>query len=345
MKNSLILVIFGLGLGGLLTLACLPLIKKVAYQYGVSSNGAEFSDLNDLRLRMVERDSRDLKQDKSVSLRSIIFPDPSDEIIYQLAPSLNVKFQGVDVRTNSCGMRGKESTVVKAANTHRIALLGDSFAFGWGVEEPLIFAQVLESLLNKFYGPEINFEILNFGTPGYSTFQQVALFEQKVLDFQPDSVLIFVVDNDFGLPFFVHDVGPNSSLSSGTLMDSTKFAKLSWSSKDKQVNKASSNLNSLLDPNRWMARMDELGNQYGFDTFVAINPNKSARSIKERLHVLKSRSNIKYLPMRRDFLKLVEERKIDPKSLSLPSDPHPSAIKHELLGEVLFKLLVAELGY
>src|SRR5262249_304618 len=52
---------------------------------------------------------------------------------YTLIPNLRATAFGVDLSTNHWGFRGPEWSVIKEAGTFRIALIGDSHAFGYGV--------------------------------------------------------------------------------------------------------------------------------------------------------------------------------------------------------------------
>jgi len=53
----------------------------------------------------------------------------------------------VEVRFNSLGFRESKSLQVSGADS--IFVVGDSFGFGWGVEEPLRFSNVLEDRLGR----------------------------------------------------------------------------------------------------------------------------------------------------------------------------------------------------
>ena len=97
------------------------------------------------------------------------------------------------IRTNSYGMRGPEFSFDKPDGTLRIAVAGDSFTFGQGVEEDEAFVQVAGGLLRE---AEIPAEILNFGVPGHATPQSVALVRERVVPTSPDVVLIHVFPND-----------------------------------------------------------------------------------------------------------------------------------------------------
>jgi hypothetical protein len=279
--------------------------------------GTEFSSLDDLRAAMIQRDGRDVKSDGSLSLRSIVQPHPRDDIIYTLRPNLSVRFQGVDVRTNSKGMRYKEVEVSKPKETLRIALMGDSFTFGWGVREEESFASLLEALLSKtIVGKKI--EVLNFGIPGYSTFQEVALYKELASKFSPDLALFFVVDNDFGFPFFI------------------KGDTLTPVSKENSEEARKSGMLETIDANKALTR---LYNSLSVPLLLAINPSHSYDSVRQKLWVLKKIPGIQELRLRERMKAIIEERRIDPKDLTLSHDPHPSPLKHQLLAEILSERL------
>lgn len=293
--------------------------------------GSSFENLSDFRTALSERDDRDKKADNSVSLRSIMVPDSSDQIIYRLAPNLDVRFQDAPVRTNSHGMRGPETTLEKPADVYRIALMGDSFAFGWGVEEKESFATLLGEYLNQaggIHGKKV--EILNFGVPGYSTFQETALFQNFASKFSPDAVLVFFVDNDFGLPFFIRNIGSITN----EMITNNNFSK-GASSDDPEVQKRRAELVSLLDANQALIRLSDSCKSLGIPLLFTINPGKTAPKMLERLSALKERPEIRHLWLRDLMLDRIKAENIDPKTLTLKKDPHPSPLKHKLLAEFL----------
>jgi lysophospholipase L1-like esterase len=71
----------------------------------------------------------------------------------------------------------------------RIAILGDSYVFGHGVEEDETFA----ALLRKRWPSA---EVGNFGVIGYSTDQELLLLKDTVLPLDPDLVVLCLYRND-----------------------------------------------------------------------------------------------------------------------------------------------------
>lgn len=101
---------------------------------------------------------------------------------------------GLEYRINSMGMRGPEVQPVKPPGIFRILGLGDSFAFGTGVREEDTFLRRLEQSLNGSGGAR--YQVLNTGTPGYNTRDEILSLEQRWLGLDPDLVLIAFYLND-----------------------------------------------------------------------------------------------------------------------------------------------------
>ncbi len=314
---NLFLMAFGCIVGGVLVYGTWSLFLR-------PRAGTTFDNLTDLRKSMLEEDGGAQSAD-SVPLRSIIFPHPSDQIIFDLRPNLNVRFQRAQVHTNSCGMRDVERSIVKKPGTFRIALLGDSFTFGWGVEDNQTFAAQMERTLNL--GGRRHFEVLNFGVPGYSTFQEVARFEELALDFSPDAVVVFFVENDYGPPFFIRDMGSDNQI-----LPLQRFMQKSIDPVERQ--RHLENL-ARIDPNKALRKLSNLGRDNGIPVFIAINPKKRWVEDRKKLWVLRERKDIQFMNIYDQFMDVVRARHIDQKDLTLSFDPHPSPLKHEILGTLM----------
>jgi hypothetical protein len=116
----------------------------------------------------------------------------------QIGWRLNANWQGrhshydyeAHYSTNAYGFRGDVNLVKKPADTERLALLGDSFTFGLGVNDDETFAVGLSRL-------DQGREYLNLGFPGYSTDQEYLYIEQFHRTFNIDHiVLIIYLGND-----------------------------------------------------------------------------------------------------------------------------------------------------
>jgi hypothetical protein len=108
---------------------------------------------------------------------------------YELLPQRSGRFVGAMVSTNRWGMRDKERSLARPADTYRMALLGPSTAMGSGVEANDTFEAVLEDRLNREAAPSHHYEVLNFGVAGYAPLHVLYQLERKVFPFQPQAVL------------------------------------------------------------------------------------------------------------------------------------------------------------
>jgi lysophospholipase L1-like esterase len=114
---------------------------------------------------------------------------------FELRPGSAVRSE-VEYRVNGEGLRGPETTVEKPAGVRRVAVLGDSIAFGYWVAEEDTFPRQLEALLKAAGGGGQRIEVLNFGVPGYNLDQEIETLRTKALAFSPDLVLVAFCLND-----------------------------------------------------------------------------------------------------------------------------------------------------
>ncbi len=137
--------------------------------------------------------------------RATIRRTTNPRLQFELRPSAQIRAE-TEYRVNALGLRGPETTLEKPAGTRRVAVLGDSIAFGYWVAEKDAFPRQLEVLLNERPCRGAPVEVLNFGVPGYNLDQETEVLRAKALDFQPDIVVIAFCLNDLeGL--FSHEFG------------------------------------------------------------------------------------------------------------------------------------------
>jgi len=132
----------------------------------------------------------------------LLFSFAEDERGYALRPNAEVVFSGVLERLsppvhwgiNSQGLR--ESKIVSetaASGQHRVAVYGDSEAFGWSVEIEDTFEKQMARM-------DPSLDVLNFGVPGYSVENVVAHVRQTAPRFHPDHILYLIHPNDLEPP-------------------------------------------------------------------------------------------------------------------------------------------------
>jgi hypothetical protein len=102
------------------------------------------------------------------------------------------------IQINSVGLRDREHTKTKPADTLRLAILGDSYAEGRQVSIQETFWAILEREVAKcpyLSGREV--DVINFGVSGYGTAQELMTLRHKVWDYSPDIVILaFLTGND-----------------------------------------------------------------------------------------------------------------------------------------------------
>jgi len=122
---------------------------------------------------------------------------PNPEIGHRHRPNAHDFLMGVDVRTNSFGLRDPERTLEKPVKTTRIVMLGDSIVFGWGAPANETMAARLEKSLNE--NPVTlgqKYEVLNTGVGNSNTSMEVTWFREEGWKFKPDCVLVGWFIND-----------------------------------------------------------------------------------------------------------------------------------------------------
>ena len=133
---------------------------------------------------------------------------PDSPLEYALRPGVNRENEVVDsgikwsYQLNADGFRGDEFDV--QSNNKRVLFIGDSYTFGWGVDQQEVLPYQLEQLLA---GPPyaMNVDIYNLGVPGYNTVQEFHLLNQVLDRYSPELVMVGYVMNDAQPQANVHE--------------------------------------------------------------------------------------------------------------------------------------------
>ena len=113
-----------------------------------------------------------------------------------LTPGFRLQSGVYRVSINSLGLRGPEIEPKPPPGVSRIAILGESSAFGYFVSDGQEAARLLE---NRLRAKDKSVEVLNVGTPGYNLNQSTIRFREVVAPLRPRVVILYAGWND--LPY------------------------------------------------------------------------------------------------------------------------------------------------
>ena len=151
-------------------------------------------------------------------LRGLHRAVPEKPWLYELVPDEQRRdpATGVEYAVNQAGFRDRERDPVKPGGTFRIAVVGDSLTFGYGVALDATFASLLEQ---RLAGPHDGrtFEVLNLGVSGYNPYTESALLRGVGLAYAPDLVLVQFCINDLNDPTLHFDA--STMLALGAIPD------------------------------------------------------------------------------------------------------------------------------
>jgi lysophospholipase L1-like esterase len=108
----------------------------------------------------------------------------------------NPSYRNELTRHNSLGYRNQEFPVHKPEGAYRLALLGGSTTYTIKVpDNAQTFPSQLEHTLRDRYGYQ-QVEVINAGAGGYTSWESLVNLEFRVLDLEPDAVIVYQGVND-----------------------------------------------------------------------------------------------------------------------------------------------------
>jgi hypothetical protein len=122
--------------------------------------------------------------------------------LYGLRPGADGVMQEtgeIRYRVNADGFRGRRYARPKPDRTFRVLVLGDSIAFGYGVEEEQTFSHLMEARLQRLV-TDRSVEVVNLAGGGYNPYNELALLADVGASYQPDLVLVQFCINDLNDP-------------------------------------------------------------------------------------------------------------------------------------------------
>ena len=143
----------------------------------------------------IGRVSRDFMDHNSEGYRSHM-PDFSGKVRNPVYDSHKLReVMDFRVTTNSTGFRTHNLDRKREENEFRIVCIGDSWVFGWGVNDGEAFCDVLEDLLQrKVHDRKI--KVFNLGVSASDSEEILSVWQQSGIPLQPDVVVFCGMIND-----------------------------------------------------------------------------------------------------------------------------------------------------
>ncbi len=88
---------------------------------------------------------------------------------------------------NSLGARNKGFSVKKPLGERRILCVGDSYTYGWGVNDTQTYPAHLQNLIEEY---SLNIKVINFGCNGHTILHETDFIKKYGLSFQPDYIIV-----------------------------------------------------------------------------------------------------------------------------------------------------------
>ena len=108
-------------------------------------------------------------------------PSKNQNVGHEHIPSSHARLQNVDIYINSYGMRGPKPNL---SAKHRVVIIGDSMAFGWGTEDSDCLRGQLDAALPDDY------DVINAGIGNMNLFQSVSLWQDLRKRIDADTLVV-----------------------------------------------------------------------------------------------------------------------------------------------------------
>lgn len=271
---------------------------------------------------------------------------PVIEGVHRLAePGQKANYRGALYTTNSRGFRGPEFTVAKPAGTLRIAMLGDSYTMGSGVNyEESYPAQVEQALQNEASSTRV--QVLNLGLSGLSLEGSVRLRLPWALEYDADLLVYGFTVNDLEGPSYRPHSRANRAPSGSLLVDLAHdrwdyLRDITWPSASSYIRELDDNF--FRNPAAWsdfLSQLDRLataGRERNICVIVLLHPQINVLSSWHPYHrhydvvAAAARERGMYVV---DGLPPFLDRAVEDLRCTR-YDWHPNAEGHSLLGQAL----------
>lgn len=249
-----------------------------------------------------------------------------------------------NVTLNKFGYRDFEYEMIKPRDVYRIYVLGDSYTYGWYINDfNKSYPKILENALKKSDSTK-KIEVMNASRPGFNFKAEIERFINEGVLFQPDKVIVSINPLDLATTEFPPKFTNNKFLKSlrlywitfGTL-ERRRVALKTYKEIQDTYRPGSEKYQKVEEAFKKLKNLTEsVGAELDIVVFPQYDPSKpndkyAFEFYHNSVSNIGKKLNIKII----DLLGLLESVK-DKKTLVLnPTDPHPSELLNEIVGNFL----------
>lgn len=273
------------------------------------------------------------------------------DIPYVHKPNLeNARARGLAIiNTDSLGLRSKIAGMqfgLKKDNEYRSAIVGDSVAFGEGIKKTEdTFPQIIEDVLNKKLS-NTRTPVFNYAVSAYSVKEMTATLKYRMLDIEPDLVIMAIIEGDFDLTriptidergytcnykmsgFVSKNSIPKRVLRGVHLTYVLRDIRYRWLNKNKNIlNKTKEN--NLPESYRYIKQFKEISDKYNLPYIIVLLPSVSKQFESNILEQLE-KDSITFTD-----LSFIRSEFTVSQFVTSKFDGHASSKVHKRIGEVL----------
>ncbi len=284
----------------------------------------------------------DLEMFKYARDVKVISPDPLIGHVH--GPNRRAHLMGVDVATNSKGLRDREIPYERTPGTLRVVMLGDSGTFGWGVRPEQSYSKLLE---NMFAEKGIKAETVNTGVGNFKTIQEIEYFLTEAYKYKPDFVVVSYFFNDAEKlpPHRAPNLFERNCLSCvfiagrfDTLL--RRFsARPQWDEHYLGLYQDGRGP-GWLESKEYFGKLRDYCREHGIGVLIANVPeihdvqHYKLQSITDLAHRMADEYGFQFVDSL-DWMRSVES----PQLWITPGDPHPNVLGHQLIAQAIFSKL------
>lgn len=249
-----------------------------------------------------------------------------------------------NIRLNKFGYRDREFDFEKPKGVRRVYALGDSYTYGWMIEDAsAAYPKVLEEMLKPKFAE--SFEVINASRAGFNFFESLNRLEQEGILFSPDLVMVglnvfdllpreyvYAYPNTFpyNLKIYQLTLGNFGRLTAARNMD--KEIKSTYSEGSSQIEKARERIREV---KKILGEFKPPLVLVVFPDYDPANPNLGVRYqiFEDALKKFGEEEGVKIVALSKYFEAVDNKTEL----VLNPVDPHPTALANRLAAEAVFE--------